>query len=288
LQREFIEMSENTICIKTQEKILNNKNKFPSFSIIVPTFNEAQNILDLIDSIKSSINRSSYYELIIVDDNSPDGTTSKIIDSFNETNGFTIYNIEGFTDIDSDKCFLIFPSQSSFNFFIKIIIRKEKTGLISAIHDGIKSSISKYIIIMDADLSHSPSYLNILLQEIKNSKSDLVIASRYLKDGKILGWTKKRIFYSKAATFISKSLFKLNNITDPMSGFFIIKRDIIKNMKFNTSGYKILLEILVKSKNIKSKEIPYTFINRKNGSSKLSSRVMIDFFKALVILYNRT
>ncbi len=281
-------MSENTICIKTQEKILSNINRFPSFSIIVPTFNEAQNILDLIDSIKNSISRANYYELIIVDDNSPDGTTNKIIDSFNESNGFTIYNIEGFTDNNSDKSFLIFPSHSSLNFFIKVIIRNEKVGLISAIHDGIKSSISKYIIIMDADLSHSPSYLNILLQEIKNSKSDLVIASRYLKDGKILGWTKKRIFYSKLATFISKSLFKLNNITDPMSGFFIIKRDIIKNMKFNTSGYKILLEILVKSKNIKSKEIPYTFINRKNGSSKLSSRVMIDFFKALVILYNRT
>ena len=124
-------MSENTICIKTQEKILSNINRFPSFSIIVPTFNEAQNILDLIDSIKNSISRANYYELIIVDDNSPDGTTNKIIDSFNESNGFTIYNIEGFTDNNSDKSFLIFPSHSSLNFFIKLIIRNEKVGLIS-------------------------------------------------------------------------------------------------------------------------------------------------------------
>lgn len=278
-------MSENTICIKTQEKILNNRNKFPSFSIIVPTFNESQNILDLIDSIKSNIHRSSYYELIIVDDNSPDGTTNKVIDSFNGINGFTIYNIEELSDNQSYQNFLIYPSQNNFNFFIKIIIRIGKMGLISAIQDGIKSSMSDYIIIMDADLSHSPSYLNILIKEIKNSKSDIVIASRYLNGGEIVGWPKKRVFYSKAATFISKSLFKLNNITDPMSGFFIIKRDILKNIKFNTSGYKILLEILVKSKNIKSKEIPYTFINRKNGSSKLSSKVIIDFFKALIILY---
>ena len=122
-------MSENTICIKTQEKILNNRNKFPSFSIIVPTFNESQNILDLIDSIKSNIHRSSYYELIIVDDNSPDGTTNKIIDSFNGINGFTIYNIQELNDIQSYKNFLIYPSHNNFNFFIKIIIRKGKTGI---------------------------------------------------------------------------------------------------------------------------------------------------------------
>jgi dolichol-phosphate mannosyltransferase len=279
-------VSENTICIKTQEKILNNKNKFPSFSIIIPTLNESQNILDLIDSIKNNITASTCYELIIVDDNSPDGTTNKILDSYNEHNGFTIYNIHEFNDILIYKNFLIYPSHNNFNFFIKIIIRKEKTGLISAIQDGINSSISDFIIVMDADLSHSPSYLNSLIKEIKNSKSDIVIASRYLKNGKILGWPKKRVFYSKAATFISKSIFKLNNITDPMSGFFIIKRDILKNIKFNTSGYKILLEILVKSKNIKSTEIPYTFINRKNGSSKLSSKVVVDFFKAIIILYN--
>ena len=273
-------MSDNTtICFKAQEKILNNRNRFPLFSIIVPTFNESQNILDLIDSIKSNINKSSYYELIIVDDNSPDGTINKIIDSYNEINGFTIYNIQEFDDIQSNKNFLIYPNHNDFNFFIKIIMRKGKTGLISALQDGIKSSMSDYIIIMDADLSHSPSYLNNLIKEIKTSKSDIVIASRYLKNGKIIGWPKKRVFYSKVATFISKSVFKLNNITDPMSGFFIIKRDILKNIKFNTSGYKILLEILVKSKNIKSKEIPYTFINRKNGSSKLSHKVVIDFFK---------
>jgi dolichol-phosphate mannosyltransferase len=279
-------VSENTICIKTQEKILNNKNKFPSFSIIIPTLNESQNILDLIDSIKNNITASTCYELIIVDDNSPDGTTNKILDSYNEHNGFTIYNIHEFNDTLIYKNFLIYPSHNNFNFFIKIIIRKEKTGLISAIQDGINSSISDFVIVMDADLSHSPFYLNSLIKEIKNSKSDIVIASRYLKNGKILGWPKKRVFYSKAATFISKSIFKLNNITDPMSGFFIIKRDILKNIKFNTSGYKILLEILVKSKNIKSKEIPYTFINRKNGSSKLSSKVVVDFFKAIIILYN--
>jgi dolichol-phosphate mannosyltransferase len=277
---------ENTVYIKTQEKILNNKNKFPSFSIIIPTLNESQNILDLIDSIKNNITASTCYELIIVDDNSPDGTTNKILDSYNEHNGFTIYNIHEFNDPLIYKNFLIYPSHNNFNFFIKIIIRKEKTGLISAIQDGINSSISDFVIVMDADLSHSPFYLNSLIKEIKNSKSDIVIASRYLKNGKILGWPKKRVFYSKAATFISKSLFKLNNITDPMSGFFIIKRDILKNIKFNTSGYKILLEILVKSKNIKSKEIPYTFINRKNGSSKLSSKVVVDFFKAIIILYN--
>lgn len=277
-------MSENVICTKTQEKLLNNSSKYPAFSIIIPTFNESQNITNLINSINAHIGNSKYYEIIIVDDDSPDGTINKIISNYNETNGFTLYNIRELIGIQSHKNFLIYPMKNDLNFFIKIIKRKDKTGLISALHEGIKSSMSEYLIIMDADLSHSPAYLNNLLKEIKTSKSDLVIASRYLENGKILGWTMKRIFYSKVATAISKFLFKLDHVTDPMSGFFVIKGEKIKNMEFNTSGYKILLEILVKSKNLKISEIPYTFINRRNGESKLGSKVVIDFFKALIIL----
>ncbi len=194
--------------------------------------------------------------------------------------------IKDFEIDEQQKNYLIYPNKNNINFIIKIIIRNKRSGIVSAIRDGVKSSIGDYAIIMDADMSHSPSYLNLLIKEITKTKNDIVIASRYVKNGKILGWSKKRIFYSKAATFISKSLFKLNNITDPMSGFFIIKSNILKNMKFDTAGYKVLLEILVKVKNIKSSEIPYTFVNRVNGSSKLNSRVVLDFFKGIIVLYN--
>ena len=157
--------------------------------------------------------------------------------------------------------------------------------MISAIYEGFKSSISEYILVMDADFSHSPSHINRLVSGIRRSNSDLVIASRYVKGGRIVGWTSKRIFLSKFATNLSKLIFGLSNVSDPMSGFFIVKRSIIRKMQFNTSGFKILLEILVKSKNIKIEEIPYTFSDRASGVSKLNSKVTIDFFKGLYTLY---
>ena len=279
-------MSNNTICIKTKDELLNSTSKYSSFSIIIPTFNESSNIINLINSIKKNIDGSIFYELVIVDDSSTDGTITKVFNSFNESKGFIIYMIKDFEIDEQQKNYLIYPNKNNINFIIKIIIRNKRSGIVSAIKDGVKSSIGDYAIIMDADMSHSPSYLNLLIKEIKKTKNDIVIASRYVKNGKILGWSKKRIFYSKAATFISKSLFKLNNITDPMSGFFIIKSNILKNMKFDTAGYKVLLEILVKVKNIKSSEIPYTFVDRVNGSSKLNSRVVLDFFKGIIVLYN--
>jgi dolichol-phosphate mannosyltransferase len=124
-----------------------------------------------------------------------------------------------------------------------------------------------------------------MFSEISGSDRDIIIASRYTQGGKILGWTPKRIFLSKFATNLSKLIFGLSNVSDPMSGFFIVRRNVIRKMHFSTSGFKILLEILVKSKNLKVKEIPYTFSDRALGASKLNSRVTFDFFKGLYTLY---
>ena len=121
---------------------------------------------------------------------------------------------------------------------------------------------------MDAHFSHTPLHISSLIGEIRNSNCDLVIASRYLKGSRIKGWTSKRLFYSKFATNLSKLLFSLSNVSDPMSGFFVTKREVVRKMEFNTSGFKILLEILVKSKSLKIKEISYTFTDRTNGSNK--------------------
>ena len=138
---------------------------------------------------------------------------------------------------------------------------------------------------MDADFSHSPAFINDMVKEITSSDIDLVIASRYIRGGQIVGWTPKRIFLSKFATNLSKLIFGLSGVSDPMSGFFIVRRNVIRKMHFSTSGFKILLEILVRSKNLKIKEIPYTFYERALGASKLNSKVTIDFFKGLYTLY---
>ena len=277
-------MNENTICKKTQEDLINKLKNPPLFSIIIPTYNESQNIVNLVNSINNCVKGQGIYEIIIIDDNSPDCTVNKIIEAFDEKKGFNLYNIRDTVGVQSHKHYFIYPHDDE-SFFIKIVKRKERSGLISAIYEGFKSSISDYLIVMDADFSHTPLHIISLIGEIRNSNCDLVIASRYLKGGKIVGWTSKRIFYSKFATNLSKLIFRLSNVSDPMSGFFVTKRDVVRKMEFNTSGFKILLEILVKSKSIKIKEIPYTFTDRTNGSSKLNSKVTIDFFKSLYILH---
>jgi len=90
---------------------------------------------------------------------------------------------------------------------------------------------------------------------------------------------------SKSATLLARTILGFGHITDPLSGFFACKRELIDHVTFNTSGFKLLLEILVKTKNPKVKEIPYTFTDRKVGCSKLDSSVILDFVKALFYLY---
>lgn len=277
-------MSDNVICRKTQEDLIKKFNSPPLFSIIIPTFNESENILKLINQIKASITDNKSYELVIVDDDSPDGTVGLVIGDFTNQNGFKAYKIRDNIGIQSHQYYLIFPEQDS-QFYIKVIKRRERAGLISALYEGFKSSIGEYLLVMDADFSHSPAFINDMVKEITSSDIDLVIASRYIRGGQIVGWTPKRIFLSKFATNLSKLIFGLSGVSDPMSGFFIVRRNVIRKMHFSTSGFKILLEILVRSKNLKIKEIPYTFYERAFGASKLNSKVTIDFFKGLYTLY---
>ncbi|WP_148686721.1 polyprenol monophosphomannose synthase [Candidatus Nitrosocosmicus hydrocola] len=277
-------MSENVICRKTQDDLIGKFNSPPLFSVVIPTLNESENIVRLINEIKAATSENEAYELIIVDDNSPDDTVGMIINDFTNQNGFKVYKIRQNIGLQSHQYYLIYPEKGN-RFYIKVIKRNERSGLISAIYEGFKSSIGEYVLVMDADFSHSPTHINKLINEIRSSDSDLVIASRYLKGGKIIGWSPKRIFLSRFATNLSKLIFGLSEVSDPMSGFFIVKRKIIRKMHFSTSGFKILLEILVKSKNLKINEIPYTFSDRAMGASKLNSKVTIDFFKGLYTLY---
>ncbi len=220
-------------------------------SIIIPTYNEADNILRLIKDILSYISQSNT-EILVVDDNSPDKTGS------------------------------IVESYASNNKNIRILYRSKKEGLSKAILHGINEARGNKIIVMDADFSHPPSVIPIILNELNNN--DLVIASRYIKGGKILNWPFKRRFLSKSAKNIAKYILSIN-IKDPLSGFFGFKKGIIDNIEFDALGYKLLLEIIVKCNNIKIKEIPYTFINRRMGESKLSISVVIDYLRAIARLY---
>jgi dolichol-phosphate mannosyltransferase len=228
-------------------------------SIIIPTYNESQNILQILKSIKDNLPKNFVTQAIVVDDNSPDGT-GKLVEDY-------LKNIKKMAD-----------------YTIEIIHRKAKDGLSSAILKGIQHAKGDTIVVMDCDFSHPPHIIPKLIESIKKYQYDIVVASRYIKGGKIQGWSLKRKTMSKFATLIAKKGLGINT-HDPMSGFFAFKRNIIKGLNIDAIGYKFLLEILVKTKDVSIKEIPYTFQNRELGSSKLSIRTIFDYYRSVWKLY---
>jgi len=228
-------------------------------SVIVPTYNESQNIVRMLDSIAETL--SSYHgaEIIVVDDNSPDGTADR-----------------------AKKHAKIISAKKRIR--VDIITRDAKSGLSSAIIKGVQYAAGDFLVIMDSDFSHPPNVIPSIIQVLQDSNYDIVIASRYVKGGSIIGWPFKRRLVSKGATKIARYGLGIE-VKDPVSGFFAFRRDIINNIKFDAIGYKMLLEILVKTKGARVKEIPYTFTNRRIGTSKLDAGVMLDYLRAVLRLY---
>jgi len=228
-------------------------------SIIIPTYNESENIIQVLDSIGEHLPEDITTEVTVVDDNSPDGTGKVVEDYINGTQNKTGYSIN-------------------------VMHRETKSGLSSAILDGIQHSSGETIVVMDSDFSHPPKLIPQLIEGIITANCDIVIASRYTEGGEVNGWSTKRKLISKTAKGIAKAGLGVNE-SDPMSGFFAFKRKILEGIKFDAIGYKMLLEILVKTKGAKVKEIPYTFTDRTRGSSKLDSSIMFDYVKSVWRLY---
>jgi len=237
----------------------NMKQDRTQVSIIIPTYNESENIIQVLKSIGEHLPEDIAAEALVVDDNSPDGT-GKIVEDY------------------------ITDAHNEIGYTIEVIHRKTKNGLSSAILDGIQHSTGETVVIMDSDFSHPPKIIPQLVEEIKTSKCDIVIASRFVPGGAINGWSTKRKLISKTAKGIAKAGLGVNE-SDPMSGFFVSKRKILDGLKFDAIGYKMHLEILVKTKGAKVKEIPYTFTDRTRGSSKLDSSTMLDYVKSVWRLY---
>ena len=228
-------------------------------SIIIPTYNESQNIINILKSIGSNLPKNLLTQAIIVDDNSPDGT-GKIVEDY-------LKNLKKMA-----------------NYTIEIIHRKAKDGLGSAILNGIQHAKGDTIVVMDSDFSHPPQIIPKLIDSIKKYQFDIAVASRYIKGGNIQGWSLKRKIMSKFATLIAKKGLGITT-KDPMSGFFAFKKNILNGLNIDAIGYKILLEILVKTKNVTITEIPYTFQDRELGFSKLNLKIILDYYKSVWKLY---
>lgn len=231
-------------------------------SIIIPTYNERHNIVTLLDGIEKNIPRTIFCEILVVDDNSPDGT-GKIVENYINS-----------TTVQNKSC----P--------VRILHRDNRRGLIQALLAGIDNSKGSIILVMDADLSHPPEFIPDILKELKHDPNCVVVASRYAVGGSIKGWPYKRKLVSVFAARIARHFLNLGNITDPISGFFAFPRFLTQKIKFETDGYKLLLELLVKSKDeVSIREIPYTFVERRYGKSKLDASTIRDYLKAIWYLY---
>jgi dolichol-phosphate mannosyltransferase len=217
-------------------------------SVVVPTYNERENLLELVERLDSVLKHTPY-ELIVIDDNSPDGTWEL-----------------------AERLAERYP--------IKVIKRERRDGLASAVIRGFEEAEGDVLVVMDADLQHPPELIPKLVKKLKDA--DIVVASRYVEGGGVKGWSTFRKLVSKGATPLAK-LF-LTSVNDPMSGFFALKRSVIEGVRLEPKGYKILLEILVKGRYSKVAEVPFIFEARKKGRSKLGFAQYLDYLKHLIAL----
>ncbi|MGY4884461.1 MAG: glycosyltransferase [Nanobdellota archaeon] len=219
-------------------------------SLVIPTYNEKENIQRLIERIQREFQENKINgEIIIVDDNSPDGT-GEILEQLKR-------------------------KQKN----IQIIHRKGKLGLSSAVLEGWNIAEGDILGVMDADLSHPPEKIKELLWGIEKGGADFTIGSRYIPGGEIKGWNLKRKVMSKTATLLARIYTK---VKDPMTGFFLIKKECVKGVGLNPKGFKILLEVIIKGRYKRVKEIPITFINRTKGKSKAGTKEIIYYIQNLL------
>lgn len=221
-------------------------------SIIIPTFNEAENLPRLIPLIFDSLAEAGVDgEVIVVDDFSPDGT-AKV----------------------AQKLAVKFP--------VKVLVRNSRHGLAGAVIDGIAIAKGDVLGIMDGDGSHDPKVLPKMIAAIKEG-FELVIGSRYISGGEIGSWSFLRYLVSGAAKLLA---FLLTPVKDPVSGYLLFRRQVIEGVTLSSLGFKIGLEIIVKGHYNRFFEVPYTFKDRISGESKLNGIVVFQYLLHLVRLYH--
>jgi dolichol-phosphate mannosyltransferase len=222
------------------------------FALVIPTLNEAENIPVLLDRIQIALARVDLdYELLIVDDDSRDGTAE-------------IINRYGRRD----------PR-------VRLIVRRGARGLAGAVIHGWEHTDATLLGVMDADLQHPPETLPELLSAIR-AGNDIAIASRYAQKNSITNWNALRHFISRCSTLATFPLQRNGlRIKDPLSGFFVVRRECVEGLDLQRDGFKILLEILVKGRIKKAVEVPFRFSARYAGTSKANVRVALQYFSLL-------
>lgn len=225
-------------------------------ALVIPTFREAANIRTLLDQVRVVLDATGIdYEILVVDDNSRDGIAEAV---------------QGIAAQDAR---------------VRLLVREGERGLSGAIVHGWRACDAPLLGVMDADLQHPPALLSELLRAIE-AGHDLVIGSRYVHGGRLDAWNPLRRMLSAVAVCVTQPLLRGSlQVKDPMSGFFLIRSRCIQRMDFQKSGFKLLLEILVRGRVRSVQEVPFAFARRRAGGSKASLRVACEYAVLLVRLY---
>jgi dolichol-phosphate mannosyltransferase len=225
-------------------------------AVIVPTFNERANVAAVAERVAACLDGVAY-ELIFVDDDSPDGTADAV---------------RALAQADGR---------------VRCLQRIGRRGLSSACIEGMLASSAPYLAVMDADLQHDETLLPRMLAAMREDSADIVVGSRYTETTEVPGWNRRRVAISRLSTWLAHRLLRAE-VSDPMSGFFMLRRETFQASVRDLSGigFKILLDLLASTPEpVRVRELPYRFRTRLAGESKLDARAAQDF---LMLLLDKT
>jgi dolichol-phosphate mannosyltransferase len=224
------------------------------FSIVIPTYNEAAGIGALLESLDATFRENGLDgEVIVVDDNSPDGTGAVV-----------------------DELSARLP--------VRCLHRSGKLGLSSAVIEGWRVARTESVALgaMDADFSHDPSALPKMAAALESGEFGLAVGSRYVAGGGIENWPARRVITSRVACWLARPLTSVRDVT---SGYFLVRREALDGVELDPIGFKIGLEVIAKAHYGKAIEVPYVFTDRVAGESKLNQREIFNYLKQLGRLY---
>jgi dolichol-phosphate mannosyltransferase len=234
------------------------RNASARLAVVIPTLHEAANIRSVLDRARASLDPLGVpYELIVVDDDSGDGTEN------------------------------IVRGVSAQDARVRLLMRHGQHGLAGAISDGWKCSEAEVLGVIDADLQHPPELLPVLWEKMQ-AGCDIVIASRYAAAGSMSSWNPLRRVISELGVLLAKPLQRRSlQVKDPLSGFFLVRRRCLDGVELQRHGFKLLLEILVRGNIGSVAEVPFTFGVRQGGSSKASLGTGLHYFYLLGRLWGK-
>jgi dolichol-phosphate mannosyltransferase len=217
-------------------------------SVIVPTYNEAESLPELARRLFVALQAAGLEgELVVVDDSSPDGTSDVA---------------EGLAQ----------------QYLVQVLHRPPKSGLASAVWEGMAAARGDILVVMDADLSHPPELVPQLVRAVAGGDTDLAVASRYIRGGGVQNWPWQRRFASWVANLLARPLVPMRDAT---SGFFALRRGVIEGAALDPIGFKIGLEVMARGHYQHFVEVPYTFEDRRYGKSKFGVREVRHYLRQL-------